>query len=88
MRPSFIFAVVFVATLHACGASVPSAENTNALVKNGASPGTTALTGADGGRILRRVDDIDEERGLKEFLEKLKLVIPPRLRGRPQKPKK
>ncbi|EGZ09748.1 hypothetical protein PHYSODRAFT_288482 [Phytophthora sojae] len=75
MRLTFVFALVV--TLHASGASLPSAKDTNTMVQNDASPAVTDLTGADGGRMLRRAekdeDDSEEERRL--FWSKLRVKL-------------
>ncbi|EGZ09775.1 hypothetical protein PHYSODRAFT_288494 [Phytophthora sojae] len=83
MRTTFILALVIAATLHVSGASLPSANNPNTVVKNDALSAATGLIDAEGERMLRHVEKdeggTDEERGfsLTDMLKKLKSITDP-----------
>ncbi|KAK1928797.1 hypothetical protein P3T76_015735 [Phytophthora citrophthora] len=83
MRLTYILAVTVEAILHASATALPSVEDSNAAIENGAVPAVVDPTLVEGGRMLRRVaneyldgdgldsDDLDEERVFGDIVKKL-----------------
>ncbi|KAL3660266.1 hypothetical protein V7S43_014797 [Phytophthora oleae] len=88
MRLTYILAVTVVATLHASATAISSVKKSKAAIENGAVPALVDSTLVEGGRLLRRVDndendlddddddldDDEEERGFGDSLKKLNPV--------------